>query len=164
MPEEARYRFFYRGKRYLIPKDYIDKEHPGGGDKVMPYVGRDMTDAFEDADHSIDAVELLEGWLEEECALRVSSDPAVVASPAQEEVEKTAELATELSPLVAAFISSAPALAPTVSTAPMTAVPAGASRAKREPLMPAVVTAASVAAVMASIALAVAWITKRQRS
>ncbi|KAG5496940.1 hypothetical protein GH5_01453 [Leishmania sp. Ghana 2012 LV757] len=162
MPENIRYRFFFKGKSYLIPKDYIDNEHPGGGEKIMPYVGHDMTAAFEDADHSLDAVELLEEWLEEEYALSLPSDSTAAPSPAQEEA-KTAEPVTEALPLATEFTSAAPKPAPTVFTESMSTPPMGDSKpSKRKSLMPAVTAAASLAVVMASVALVFVRVTKRR--
>ncbi|CAJ1032918.1 putative Cytochrome b5-like Heme/Steroid binding domain containing protein [Leishmania utingensis] len=161
MPENVRYRFFFKGKSYLIPKGYIDHEHPGGGDEIMPYLGKDMTDAFEDADHSITAVEMLEEWLEEEYDPSIPSGPSGAPSPSHEGA-KTAESATEVSPLGAAFASAAPKPAPTVSTEPKTTTPRSASEpSKLKSRMPSVATAAAVAVLMASIALVYLRVPKR---
>lgn len=55
----------YNGVSYRIPMSFVLKEHPGGKDLLLQYQGRDITEAFEDADHSHDAYEMLEEWIEE---------------------------------------------------------------------------------------------------
>ncbi|CAG9579283.1 hypothetical protein LMJF_31_1180 [Leishmania major strain Friedlin] len=162
MPENIRYRFFFKGKSYLIPKDYIDNEHPGGSYEIMPYVDKDMTDAFEDVDHSLNAVEMLEEWLDEEYDLAIPPDSTAVASPAQEGA-KTAGPVTEASPRAAAATPAVPIAAPTVSTAPAATAPATASEPSTPKLfVPAVATAAAVAVLMASIALVYVGVPKRR--
>ncbi|KPI85764.1 hypothetical protein ABL78_5182 [Leptomonas seymouri] len=84
MSDGERFRFFYRGKAYLIPQDYIDDEHPGGGDAIWPWVNKDMTDAFDDADHSLGALELLEEYLDEDYDPHEDSLAAAVAAAAIE--------------------------------------------------------------------------------
>ncbi|GET91114.1 hypothetical protein, unknown function [Leishmania tarentolae] len=160
MTENIRYRFFFKGKSYLIPKDYIDNEHPGGGDEIMPYVDKDMTDAFEDADHSMDAVEMLEEWLDEEYDLDVARDPNTEDAPVQKEVE-TAGSVTETSSAVAAVIPAVPPVALTVSTAPAartTETPSGPSKPRL--FVPPLFTAAAVAVLMASAVLVYVKVTK----
>ncbi|AYU81316.1 Cytochrome b5-like Heme/Steroid binding domain containing protein [Leishmania donovani] len=162
MPENIRYRFFFKGKSYLIPKDYIDNEHPGGSDEIMPYVDKDMTDAFEDADHSLNAVDMLEEWLDEEYDLGIQPDPTAVASPAQEGA-KTAGPATEASPPAAAATPAVRIATPTVSTAPAATAPTTASEPSKSKLfVPVAATAAAVAVLMASATLVYVRVPKRR--
>ncbi|CBZ29173.1 hypothetical protein, unknown function [Leishmania mexicana MHOM/GT/2001/U1103] len=157
MPENILYRFFFRGKSYLIPKDYIDHEHPGGSDEIMPYVDKDMTDAFEDADHSLNAVEMLEEWLDAEYDFGIPPDPSAVAPPAQEEV-KTAGSVAEASLPAAAVTPAVPKAVPAVSAAPAATAPTTA----REPSKPKLFVPAVATALMASIAFVYLRVTKRR--
>ncbi|KAK7199390.1 Cytochrome b5-like Heme/Steroid binding domain containing protein [Novymonas esmeraldas] len=63
MPADAAsLHFVFKGRNYMIPESFVTKEHPGGKAILMPLVDSDITDAFEDADHSQDAAEMLEEW------------------------------------------------------------------------------------------------------
>lgn len=54
----------YNGKPYRVPMSYINNEHPGGPDEILPYAGGlDITDAFADAGHSADAEAMLAMYL-----------------------------------------------------------------------------------------------------
>ncbi|KAG5471333.1 hypothetical protein LSCM1_01413 [Leishmania martiniquensis] len=55
-------RFVFQGKNYTIPESFVTKEHPGGKAVLMALVNKDITEAFEDAGHSQDAMEMLEEW------------------------------------------------------------------------------------------------------
>lgn len=59
---EERLYFTYAGKQLLVPADFINHSHPGGKDIVMQYNGKDITKAFDAADHSMDAVQMMEEW------------------------------------------------------------------------------------------------------
>lgn len=61
--KDERVMLIYKNKQYYVPMDYIQNEHPGGPDYIMDYINKDMTEAFDDADHSTDALNLLQGWL-----------------------------------------------------------------------------------------------------
>ena len=39
------------------------KEHPGGGDVILDFAGKDATEAFADIGHSKDAIEMLPDYL-----------------------------------------------------------------------------------------------------
>ncbi|KAG5497582.1 hypothetical protein JKF63_03847 [Porcisia hertigi] len=62
MSATASLSFVFKGKKHMIPESFVTKEHPGGKAVLMALVGRDITEAFEDADHSQDAKEMLEEW------------------------------------------------------------------------------------------------------
>ncbi|XP_073843464.1 cytochrome b5 [Musca autumnalis] len=41
--------------------DFLD-EHPGGGDLILEYAGKDATKAFNEAGHSIDAIQQMKSY------------------------------------------------------------------------------------------------------
>lgn len=57
-------RVTYKGQTYLIPLDFVMKDHPGGPDAILDLANQDITDAFEEAGHSSDAETMLQAWLE----------------------------------------------------------------------------------------------------
>lgn len=61
---ETHVRFLYKGQSYLVPLDFITKVHPGGKRLLLKFKDGDITDAFTDAEHSDDALEMLEEWIE----------------------------------------------------------------------------------------------------
>jgi hypothetical protein len=103
MSDGQRFRFFYKGKAYLIPKEYIDEEHPGGGDEIWPWVNKDMTDAFDDADHSLDALEMLEEYLDEDYV----PDEAAAAAEEKEEEREKEESAAKVTATTSVFAAAA---------------------------------------------------------
>ncbi|KAG5472011.1 hypothetical protein CUR178_02676 [Leishmania enriettii] len=54
--------FVFKGKNYMVPESFVTKEHPGGKAVLMALANSDITEAFEEADHSLDAMEMLEEW------------------------------------------------------------------------------------------------------
>lgn len=54
--------FIFQGRNYMVPESFVTKEHPGGKAMLLPLVNGDITEAFEEADHSQDAKEMLEEW------------------------------------------------------------------------------------------------------
>jgi cytochrome b involved in lipid metabolism len=54
--------FIFHGKNYMVPESFVTKEHPGGKAMLLPLVNSDITEAFEESDHSQDAREMLEEW------------------------------------------------------------------------------------------------------
>ncbi|KAG5497583.1 hypothetical protein JKF63_03848 [Porcisia hertigi] len=161
MPDGIRYRFYFKGKSYLIPKDYIDNEHPGGADEIMPYVGKEMTEAFEDADHSLDAVELLGEWLEEEYDASIPSDLTEAVSR-EEQDTKAVDTAPQISTPETAVLPEAPKLAQTLSTTPTITVRRSVSEpSKRRSYISSVVPAAAAVVVVTSIAVFYVRFTRR---
>lgn len=53
--DDTHIRVTYKGKAYRIPLTYINEEHPGGPDEILPYAGKDITEAFTQNGHSADA-------------------------------------------------------------------------------------------------------------
>ncbi|KPI82728.1 hypothetical protein ABL78_8257 [Leptomonas seymouri] len=54
--------FIFKGRNYMVPETFVTKEHPGGKSVLLPLMNGDITEAFEDSDHSQDAREMLEEW------------------------------------------------------------------------------------------------------
>lgn len=54
--------FIFKGKSYSVPENFVTKEHPGGKAILMALVNKDITEGFEEAGHSKDAMEMLEEW------------------------------------------------------------------------------------------------------
>ncbi|CAG9579282.1 hypothetical protein LMJF_31_1170 [Leishmania major strain Friedlin] len=54
--------FIFKGKNYMVPESFVTKEHPGGKAVLMALADKDITEAFEEAGHSNDAMEMLEEW------------------------------------------------------------------------------------------------------
>lgn len=123
--KEDCYRFYYKEKSYLVPKEYIHDEHPGGGDIILPYIDKDITDAFDDEDHSMDAIDMLEEWREVEDtsdpALSTAAEPTAAAAPAirlngTEDMRTKGKINEEGA--AGSATSSAPAAAPLIQAKP----------------------------------------------
>lgn len=161
-----RFRFFYKGKAYLIPKDYIDDEHPGGGDEIWPWVNKDMTEAFDDADHSLDALEMLEEYLDVDYDSNEVAEEASDKKGEKEETEEEAREARETSvkEAVAAAEAAPAATASASAVKENPAAPAGLSVAtppgKAEVKKSAVSVTISAAAVVVVIASATVVLSK----
>ncbi|KPA78931.1 hypothetical protein ABB37_05995 [Leptomonas pyrrhocoris] len=72
--------FIFHGKNYMVPTSFITKEHPGGKAVLLPLADSDITEAFEESDHSQDAREMLEEWCVD------------VSSTEQAQLQKRAEI------------------------------------------------------------------------
>ncbi|CCW61861.1 unnamed protein product [Phytomonas sp. EM1] len=57
-------RVYYKGKSYLVPKEFILKKHPGGAEIILAHENSDVTEDFERVEHSPDAINMLEKWEE----------------------------------------------------------------------------------------------------
>lgn len=71
-------RVIYHGKKYDVPRGYVDEEDPGGADTIYPYEGQDMTEAFVRG-HSEEGAAMLEQWrvlTEDEAAQPADDDNA----------------------------------------------------------------------------------------
>lgn len=62
---EEVFNFRFKGNQYRVPQKFILREHPGGKALVLPFVNGDITEVFEEAAHSEDALEMLEEWAAE---------------------------------------------------------------------------------------------------
>lgn len=48
----------------MVPADFITKAHPGGNYLLMGFRNGDITDAFDGARHTVDAIRIMEDWRE----------------------------------------------------------------------------------------------------
>ncbi|KPA78930.1 hypothetical protein ABB37_05994 [Leptomonas pyrrhocoris] len=170
MSGSERFRFFYKGKAYLIPRDYIDDEHPGGGDEIWPWVNQDMTDAFDDADHSLDALEMLEEYLDEDYDPTEDAVAAVTEEGSSDAVEQPAgaEAASSAAAAAAAVVAppsgkeNPPLVEPIAAAAPVAVSPAVKADGKTFAVPVVVSTAVAVAVVVASVAVGLSKVRRRR--
>lgn len=62
LKEEEYISFLFHNKTIHVPRSFVMKEHPGGKHVLLPYEGKDIAEAFAEADHSFDAKEMVEEW------------------------------------------------------------------------------------------------------
>lgn len=104
---ETHIRVAYKGQHYLIPTDFVTKEHPGGKKLILRYQNGDITEAFEDAGHSGDALEMLEEWMENAPAALKDQLNERAAKRREEENEwrwRSTAIAFTVATIVAAYV------------------------------------------------------------
>ncbi|EPY43781.1 hypothetical protein AGDE_00140 [Angomonas deanei] len=60
--EEGIVQLVYNDKTYSVPYDFFVRDHPGGKLILSSYKNGDISEAFDLAEHSYDAKEMLEEW------------------------------------------------------------------------------------------------------
>lgn len=63
---ETYVRLFYKGITLLVPMSFVVNVHPGGAEYILQYSNQDITSAFEDMNHSTDALALLKTFEEKD--------------------------------------------------------------------------------------------------